>query len=335
MEDFMKWIDFPDSRLAVNGLAWWEENKPELLRLPRRLKDTFRSPVWNLAHSPAGGRIRFRTNSMHIGIRAECAPNPQMQNMNPLGQYGFDIYADGLYKDSVAPYQGFTIDRVWDIADDLGEREIVIGMPLYNPVTIKAVGLDDGASLSAPAPFALEKPVVFYGSSETQGASADTPGTAYQGFLSRWLNIDFINLGFNGQGLGDIDVACAINEIDSSCIVLDHWGNTGYTLKENLPVFVEELRRVHPETPILVLGAYYTGRSDHLHETREFQRTVARSFVRKARAAGDANIHFSDLGKVITPETAFMHVDYAHCSPLGFYFIAKSLVRPLKSILNL
>src|SRR5437762_1849270 len=56
-------VSFPDARLTVNGLSWFEEDKPALRRLPLRLKDSFRAPVWSLAQQPSGGRIRFKTDS--------------------------------------------------------------------------------------------------------------------------------------------------------------------------------------------------------------------------------------------------------------------------------
>src|SRR5262249_40411454 len=47
-------IPFPDARFAVYGLPWFNEDKPALRRLPLRLKDRFRAPVWELAQDPSG-----------------------------------------------------------------------------------------------------------------------------------------------------------------------------------------------------------------------------------------------------------------------------------------
>jgi len=35
----MQWIDFPDDRFVVNGLAWWDETRPRLIRLPERYRE--------------------------------------------------------------------------------------------------------------------------------------------------------------------------------------------------------------------------------------------------------------------------------------------------------
>ena len=46
---FRQRIVFPDPRLSVHGLPGFNEDKPILRRLPLRLKDRFRPPVWDLA----------------------------------------------------------------------------------------------------------------------------------------------------------------------------------------------------------------------------------------------------------------------------------------------
>lgn len=52
-------IAFPDLRLVVYGLPGFNEDKPVLRRLPLRLKDTLRSPVWDLAQDPTGAGFVF------------------------------------------------------------------------------------------------------------------------------------------------------------------------------------------------------------------------------------------------------------------------------------
>ncbi len=58
----LHWIPLAGSQFEIDGLPWYGENGGELFRLPAKLKDTYRQPVWELAEYPSGGRIRFRTN---------------------------------------------------------------------------------------------------------------------------------------------------------------------------------------------------------------------------------------------------------------------------------
>ena len=62
----MEWVPFPDERIAVSGLPWFEENSPEVWRLPERLREVVRPAVWHLATMPAGARLRFRTDYRSI-----------------------------------------------------------------------------------------------------------------------------------------------------------------------------------------------------------------------------------------------------------------------------
>jgi len=44
---------------------------------------------------------------------------------------------------------------------------------------------------------------------------------SYQAILGRQLNIDFVNLGFSGNGLGEPRWLAAVAGIPASCYVLD------------------------------------------------------------------------------------------------------------------
>ncbi|MDD2485379.1 MAG: SGNH/GDSL hydrolase family protein [bacterium] len=329
----MEWFKFPDKRFAVNGLAWFEEEKPSLRRLPRRLKKGFRQPVWDLAQIPAGGRIRFKTDSLHVGIKAKCPDNLVMNHITRIGQSGFDIYVDDMFMGSISPDEKGAVKAEWHIAENRAMREITINMPLYQTVKINYIGLDEATLIEPPAPFAVDKPIVFYGSSITQGGCASTPGTTYQSFISRWLNVDFINLGFSGNGMGELELARAINEIDASCIVLDYWANIKLGWEENLPVFTEELRRIHKTTPIVVVSPFYFCAENTGETISAKQRKAARAFVRTMNCLGDKNIYLFNALKGISADNAFGLVDGVHCNSLGFYFMAKAMTPCLRRIL--
>ncbi len=332
----MNWMDFPNDGFCVHGLAWFEEDRPALRRLPERLKDTFREPVWHLAQCPAGGRILFATDSTHIGVRAKSPDYYVMNHITRIGQSGFDVYVDNRFMGSVSPDEKGNIEAQWHIQNAPGKvRNICIHLPLYKSVVLEQIGLDEGATIHGHKEFALEKPVVFYGTSITQGGCASTPGTSYQNFVSRALNIDFINLGFSGNGLGEPELAKAINEIESSCLVIDHWANKGKDYRENLPVFIGEIRKVHKTEPLIVMGPFFYTRDALDGSLHEEQRKAGEEYVAAMRKAGDRNIHFFDGRRMITPETAFGLVDGVHPNSLGFYLMAQAFTPFLKKVLKL
>jgi hypothetical protein len=164
-------IAFPDARLQVIGLAWFDEDKPELRRLPARLKDAFRPPVWSLAQQPSGGRIRFKTDSTKIAILAQNPDTSTMHHMTTVGQSGFDIYVNGEYLNSAWPDNSGKIVKEWSVGARPQLRDVTIYLPLYKAVTVKEIVLEKDAKIEPPTPFALPEPVVYYAFASTCGRS--------------------------------------------------------------------------------------------------------------------------------------------------------------------
>ena len=163
-------ISFPDPRLTVSGLPWFKEDSPKLCRLPGRMKDRFPKKVWEMALCPSGGRIQFRTNSSKLILKAECESDYTMYHITSIAQNGFDLYVDGFYQGSTGMVgQDHRVSGVWDLGPQGVEREITLYMPLYKAVTVLEIGLDKKAEIKPPHPFAKPKPVVYYGTSITQG----------------------------------------------------------------------------------------------------------------------------------------------------------------------
>ena len=332
----MEWINFPDDRLKVFGLHWFNEDKPVVRRLTARMKDHIRGAVWSLAQCPAGGRIRFSTDSEHVGIHATAPDNTVMNHITRIGQSGFDVYADGYFMGSVSPDEHGAISAEWRVGATKKMRNIEISMPLYKPVTIESVGIDEGAAIKDPKPYKLPKPIVYYGTSITQGGCASTPGTSYQSFISRWLDLDFVNLGFSGNGWGEPELAAIVSEIDACCYVIDFWGNVpADQYGARLPGFVGPIRENHPETPIVVTSPLFYAQDANDGSNHDRQRKDAEAFVKDHQNQGDKRIYFADGHKMISREQTFGTVDGAHPTSLGFYFIAKGLTPVLKRVLDL
>src|SRR5208283_4029197 len=96
-------------------------------------------------------------------------------------------------------------------------------------------------------PYALSRPVVFYGTSITQGGCASRSGMSYQAILGRMLNLDFVNLGFSGNGRGEPELAHAVASIDALCFVLDFAQNNSLeSLTQAYAPFLDVIRSAHP-----------------------------------------------------------------------------------------
>ena len=331
-------IAFPDKRLAVYGLPWFGEDPPVLRRLPARLKERFRPPVWDLAQDPSGGRLRFRTDSTTIGIVAENPGFSNMHHMPSVGENGFDVYVGHDYMGSAWPDAAGKITKEWRVGRERKLRDITLYLPLYKAVTIHELTLDSDAVLEPATPYPIAKPIVYYGSSITQGGCASNPGGSCQAILERRLNADFVNLGFSGNGLGEPALAEAICELDPACIVLDFWGNpSADQYAAALPVFVDILRRKWPRLPIVVTSPFFFPAEENggdLARQQSAKRRTAREFVEQRRKAGDRRIWFVDGLKMLNCRQTGGLVDGVHCNSLGFYFNAIGLEPFLRKALG-
>jgi hypothetical protein len=156
----LRWLLLPNPQMEVDGLPWYSENGGELFRLPAKLKDTYRKPVWDLAQSPSGGRIRCRTNSTTLAIRLEYPGPPGMSNMHAFGQTGVDLYADGVYRGTAIAGReakaGATKEHVYFKQQPDAFREITLYLPLYMGVKVLGIGVDPEARIERAKPFAPE-----------------------------------------------------------------------------------------------------------------------------------------------------------------------------------
>ena len=103
-------------------------------------------------------------------------------------------------------------------------------------------------------PVGNRKPLVFYGTSITQGGCASRPGMVHTAILGRWLDRPVINLGFSGNGTMDPEMADLMAELDPALYILDCLPNinAAQVAKRVVP-FVRTLRKARPETPILLV----------------------------------------------------------------------------------
>jgi lysophospholipase L1-like esterase len=336
----VRWLPVTSSEFSVDGLPWFGENKGELIRLPLSLEKVVRPPVWNLAKDPSGGRIRFRSDAASIGIRLEYPSPPNMANMHAFGQTGVDLYADGVYiasaiadKDAVP---GKTYEKILFSGMPRVEREITLYLPLYKAVKVLGIGVSEGR-ISRAHSYAVPRPVVFYGTSITQGGCASRSGMSYQAILGRTLNLDFVNLGFSGNGIGEPEMARAVAEIDASVFVLDFAQNNGTAenLAKAYAPFLETLRSKHPDTPIVaVTPIYNTGEATGRVETQKMRDHI-RLVVSRAIAAGDRHLQLVEGTDLLGPAQGDGLVDGTHPNDLGFEYMATGLASRLRKVLGL
>jgi len=335
-----RWLTVPTAELEIDGLPWFGRNGGEFFRLPVSLQDKFRPPVWNLAMSPSGARVRFRTDSTALAVRLEWPSAPSMNNMHAFGQTGVDLYTDGAYRSTAIADKdakpGKVYEHVYFSERPRSWREVTLYLALYKPVKVLGVGVDREARLEKARSFAVARPVVFYGTSITQGGCASRPGMSYQAILGRLLNIDFVNLGFSGNGKGEPEMAEAVSQIDASCYVLDFAQNNGTvaSLREVYGPFLDRLRKAHPDTPILAITPIFSTRETSAGSGNEGMREHIRQVVSQRIGAGDRNLQLVEGTDLLGPSRSDGLVDGTHPNDLGFQWMAEGLAPRLRGMLR-
>ncbi|MHA1734125.1 MAG: SGNH/GDSL hydrolase family protein [Promethearchaeota archaeon] len=329
----------------VFGLPWFGRDDHALTRFPSSAAARLGPDVWERALKPSGGRIRFSAKTSFVGLELDFPPVGTYDHFSRAGQFGIDLYVDGVFYTTLVPQQeGYNL--LWAPADgDLqfggGEHEFELYLPIYAPVELLSLGVD--GDISPPAPFSLDGPVVFYGSSITQGGFASRPGMTFPAVVGRLLGVDFVNLGLSGMGKGTIPEAELIAEIDASCFVMD-WGinllspGEYLLIKERYQPFVQTIRARHPTTPFLFVSTEAVG-PEHWNSRAGEMLDVIRGEIRRVYetvvAEGGARAGFLDGTSVLGPTDMDLTADGVHFNDAGFLAYAGAIASRLEELLPL
>ncbi len=324
-------FDVTQPPFTVHGLMW---DKNGFYRIPYEVAAAANSGVKGLNLHTAGGRVRFCTDAKSIVLRSEMRSVSKMPHFAFTGSAGFDLYEENVYRGTFVPpfdiENGYTAELMLSGG---GMREITIHFPLYSGVTKLELGFPPGSKLEKAAPYSIQAPVVYYGSSITQGGCASRPGNAYESIISRILSCDHINLGFSGSALGEKSMAEYIAGLEMSVFVLDYDHNapTAAHLEATHSVFFNTVREKNPDLPVFLLSRPQPNPSgDEL-----IRRDIIRRTWETAVKSGDKNVFFIDgteMLKIFGGDSGT--VDNCHPNDLGFYCMAKALEPVLKAALR-
>lgn len=326
------WKDVEESPFRIYGI--FREGK-YLRRMPGDVATQVSEGVVGLHTNTAGGRVRFCTNSPYIAIHAEMDELGKMDHFPFTGSLGFDLFAGtqyiNTYRTSIDVENGF--EAVVDIEIPV-EQLYTIHFPLYSNVKKLYIGLQEGCTLTAAPDYMLEKPVVYYGSSITQGGCASRPSNAYQNILSLHLDCNHINLGFSGNAKGEDAMAEYISQLDMSAFVYDYDHNapTVEHLQQTHNRMFQTIRKANPDLPVLML----TRPKYFITEEEQQRQDVVRATYEAAVAAGDKNVYMipgTDLLIPMARNTGL--VDNCHPNDMGFASMALVIEPVLRKILHL
>ena len=307
-------------------------------RLPNSYKNLVRESVWNLSKSSAGLSIRFLSNSTTISVKWKVLNDLRMNHMAETGIRGVDLYYRGKngweYINTGRP-QGLVNQSllIENMTDEL--REFKIFLPLYDGIENIEIGIDSASMIKKPNKN-IRKPIIFYGTSITQGGCASRPGMAHTNIISRKLDIDCINFGFSGNGRMEQPIAELISELDPMFYIIECMPNMfpAKNVTRNTIPLVNKIREKNSNAPIIFVELFISSTSflnNKEKNDRIAMNTALKTEYNKMIVDGYKNIFYIDSKNALGSDNEGT-VDGIHFTDLGFKRYADFLLEKFKEL---
>lgn len=337
IQEDITWFDVRQAPFSLFGIQY-DEGQGCFVRLPQAVADAVSPGVSWLNRHTAGGRVCFQTDSPLIAIEAQLDYPGIMPHMPLAGQSGFDLYRNSgegdRYLATFMPPPAWQDSYGASARTGGGPAAYTVHFPLYNGVKALYIAIQKGASLAAAHPYVDAPPIVFYGSSITQGGCASRPGNSYEAILSRRLHRDHVNLGFSGSCRAEPAMADYLAALPMSAFVCDYDHNAPHAehlRQTHLPLY-RAVRRGHADIPIVFMSAPDIRLRGGEWEER---RAIIRATYQEALAEGDRRVWFVDGETLFAGEEwDACTVDGCHPNDLGFFRMAMGVEGALRTALQ-
>jgi len=265
----------------------------------------------------------------------------KFNHMTNLAGSGFDLYEDdpqtklSRFVHAFVPPTNMTEGYESKYTKNDGMLHYyTLNFPLYNDVDEVYIGVKEGSTLSEGLSYDGEAPIIYYGSSITQGGCASRPGNSYEAMICRRLGRDYLNMGFSGSAKGEPKLPDYRDTLPLGGFGCDYDYNapSAEHLEATHYPFYEIIRAKNPTVPYLMVSRHNArGKNPDTDRRRE---VIFASFE-KAKASGDQNVYFLDGGSFFPDEWRdACTVDTTHPNDLGFYFMATAIGDALAEILK-
>ncbi len=330
----MQVFSYRDYPIKIFGLPLFNENG-KLERLPDDVIEKVPSLEFFGKRCP-GARLCFRTNSEKFTVKAKFETLGPDAGMSVFSCQSFDVLAGNRQKPRflglVTPFnlQTFSFEATFDKGNEM--EDITIFLARNEKIEDIQIEIEEGALIEEPTPYKY-KPIVFYGSSITEGGCCSNVKNSYTSILSSRLDADFYCLGFSGSAKGELPIADFINTLDMSIFVFDYDHNSpdAEHLRKTHEPFFKRIREAHPYLPIVIM----TMPKEIYDEVNDERASVIKQTYLNALENGDRNVYFIDGEEFYGPEERYLcTIDGVHPNSLGFLRMANIIEPTLRKILE-
>lgn len=331
----MKTYSYKDAPIKVFGVVDFEK-KQKLQRLPDELIEKI-PRLSHLGRRCPGARLGFKTNAGTITVKITFETLNADVGMSIYACQSAAVYAGDRQSSrflgliNPANYEQKTFEKT--IKKESKMEDITVWLPRNEIISNIEISVNDYAEVLPPTPYKYSKPILYYGSSITEGGCCSSVTNGYNAVVSRHLDVDYYNFGFSGNAKGDMNMAEYIAGIDMSIFVYDYDHNapTVEHLAATHEPFFKRIREAQPNLPIVMMTRPAITYTDEHKKRRE----VVLATYENALKAGDKNVYFVDGESFFGDfDRELCTVDRVHPNDLGFSKMAAVVEPVIKSILE-
>lgn len=234
----------------------------------KRRKDEF----YRHSLGTAGVRLVFRTDSKNLLLKARVV------NISDRKRFSFDVFSNGRlvgyldnFREAELPRGEKPIDlpvgdfeQVFPLGE--GNKIVSIHFPYSVKAMVREIILDDHSSFQ---PLKLEKKLLAYGDSITQGYYALRPSERYIAKLADYLGAEEMNKAIGSDRFCP-DLAMLTDDFIPDYIVIAHGTNDWRTnrtreeFREKSGSFIQTIRKQYPSAKMIILSPIW--RKDYTDE---------------------------------------------------------------------
>ncbi len=298
--------------------------------------------AWGALHPDLGERAGYSS-----GIVLDFHTSSKTLRIDTSNGSQFEYYINGVLR-SVTNMKHLRLENKYfelSLCDSLGggydECRVTVCFPRGNdPVVIKYVELDDGASL---IPHRYDSKLLFYGDSITQGCSSVVHSFCYTHMVAEFLNAECHNLGVGG-GRMDISTVDDIGFKPDNVVI--SFGTNDFThhktldaLRAKADEFMGAVKELHKDTAknFFVISPLWRADLEKWVANEEKGRTL--SSLSDARAAiiecakKHGMIHINGL-ELVPPFPEYFRDEYLHPNDLGFCLYAQGVIKEISKYIK-
>jgi hypothetical protein len=324
----------PKSFEAQNIIEPYELRKYPFQRFPEKYKNRIRKEVWNLSENNAGISIQLKTNSKILKLKWAVKLDFRMNHMTDAGIKGLDIYQceDRKWKYLSTGLPNSSKNKHTIKFKNVNDKILCFYLPLYDSIVDFKIGVDDESNLKFLK--TNNKPIVFYGTSITQGGCASRPGMAHTNIISRNTIYQCINLGFSGNGHLEAEIGNILSKIDAKCFIIDCLPNVNISqIRSNTLPLIQSIRGIDKiyHCPIFFLEQPLI-HDQYIDEDVKEKNYVLASQIKECNKLGFKDIYLIEQKDCLGSDYEAT-VDGVHYNDIGFQRFSDHILKNIVSIL--